>query len=196
MTAERYHTAIKGKFDVVDIKPDTGGSGSKFLLLKKDVMKDGIPKEIKECDVIYSDPPWPHGFPVFNERAGAIDGRTFNSFADRLAVEIKKINKPIYFVCGKTLINKLPPNQGTLPVALNGGSATLVWWNDEFKDFVKTSDDIIKSLARRYASMGDCFCGYSLSLKTFINYGGKFVVGSDFDGKCIAVSNGVLWGLQ
>lgn len=189
-----YHTALKSKFEVSDIEALDSGFGPNFTLFQNDIVADGIHKSMESCDVIYGDPPWPHGFNVFNERAGVSDSRTFDAFAAKLGAEILRLGKPFYMICGITLIKKLPANKGIKPITLNGASAKLVWWFDDFNDDVSTSADVIKVLAKKYNVMGDCFCGYSASLKIFLDNGGKSVIGTDFDGKCITISKGVLNG--
>lgn len=189
-----YHTALKSKFEVSNISPSNSELGKNFMLFQNDIMTDGIHPSMNDCDVIYGDPPWRHGFNVFNDRAGVSSERTFNEFANKLGSEILRLGKPFYLVCGKELINKLPKNKGVKPITLNNAPVQMVWWFDDFKEDVSTSFDVIKVLAKRYKVMGDCFCGYSASLKVFLNNGGKKVIGTDFDGKCITVSKGVLNG--
>lgn len=189
-----YHSALKSKFEVSQVQPSNKELGQNFMLFQNDVVQDGIHESMDVCDVIYGDPPWPHGFDVFNERAGIFDNRTFNAFAHKLGAEILRLNKPFYMICGLTLIKRLPPNKGVRPITLNGGAAKLVWWFDDFEVSVSTNVDVIKALASKYEVMGDCFCGYSASLKIFLDNGGSSVIGTDFDGKCITIGKGVLSG--
>lgn len=187
MTNEMYHTALKSKFDTKYVSSSDMIFGDNHTFLKNDIMKTGIPSDIAKCDVIYGEPPWPHGFDIFNQRAAVEDRRTYKDFAEALARQIKSIKKPFYMTAGKTLIKLLPSNAGTLPIKLNGNSAFIVWWFDKFHAEPETNLDVCKVLAKKYSSMGDWCCGYGTPLMTFLEAGGKSVVGADYDGKCITV---------
>ena len=187
MIDEMYHTALKSKFDTKYVSSSNIVSGKNYLFLKNDIMKTGIPSDIYKCDVVYGEPPWPHGFNVFNERAAVEDRRTYKDFARSLSEQIKLIKKPFYMTAGKTLIKLLPSNAGTLPIKLNGNDAFVVWWFDKFNENPGTNLDVCEMLAKKYSSMGDWCCGYGTPLMAFLKSGGKSVVGSDYDGKCITV---------
>ena len=187
MTDEMYHTALKSKFDTKYVVSSDMVFGDNHVFLKNDVMTQGIPDKIKECDVIYGEPPWPHGFKIFNDRADVEDKRTYKDFADALAEQIRSVKKPFYMTAGKTLIKLLPSNAGTLPIKLNGNDAFMVWWFDKFEGKPATNLDVCRILAKRFKSMGDWCCGYGTPLMAFLEAGGKSVVGADYDGKCITV---------
>ena len=184
---EMYHTALKSKFDTKDVPVSTRVSGDGYVFLRSDLVVDGIPDEVADCDVIYGEPPWPHGFKVFNDRAEVSDRRTYQEFADVLGSEIRRIRKPFYMTLGKTLMKMLPSHSGSLPVKLNGADAFIVWWFDKYDGPHDTNISVCKALGARYRSMGDWCCGYATPLLAFTEGGGKLIVGADYDGKCITV---------
>jgi hypothetical protein len=184
-----YHSALESQnLQIFDVKPKNEAKGDRFKLVRCDLLKSGLPPVMAECDAFYSDPPWLPGFKTFNDRAGVADKRTYAEFGEMLGDEILAAMKPTYLTLGKSLLRHLPEPDGTTPYKLNGGDAILAWWFDEGEGPVDFHDDVTIYLAGKYEILGDFFCGYGESLRNFLSHGGHSVVGSDFDGKCIAVA--------
>jgi len=198
---KKYHTALK---ESVLAEKHTGESNfethPKGLMIKNDIIRSGLPAEFDSCDVLYSDPPWPHGWHIFNKRAG-VNGTTYQQLCDAITKIIKQ-GKPTYLCLGKSLLGKLPEPKITRDVILNGDKIILAIWNDNawlnaaeqhrlgigFQETLSTRDVCIM-LASRYKCIGDFACGYGESVRNFLDGGGarhKFVA-SDYNGNCISV---------
>ena len=150
---EMYHTALKSKFDTKNVSPSKKIFGKRYLFFQNDIMQNGIPDEISECDVIYGEPPWPHGFKIFNKRTNVKDNRTYKDFADILGSEILRLKKPFFMTIGKTLLKMLPSHAGHCQIKLNGAESFMVWWFDKYNGPHKTNLSVCKELGQRYASM-------------------------------------------
>lgn len=188
-----YHSALKqGALVPGDVSPMARYERGGCVVVQSDLIKDRLAPEFSVCDVFYADPPWAAGFKVFDERAGVAFRRSYGIFVDRMAELIRNDGRPHYLVIGANLRNKLPEPAGSSAIKLNGNAAQLVWWHDTYEGPTDEASNVIRHLATRYNVMGDWCCGYGRSLLTFLDGGGKGVVGADHNGKCVAVVAGLL----
>jgi len=182
-----YHSALKsGVMTYKDVKETSRANHSKGIILKNDIISQGLPIEFDECDFLWAEPPWPHGFKVFNERANA-DHKSYQNLVDAISEIIESSDKPIYMPLCKSLLRGLPNADQVEETSLNSGEALLAIWNDEYVGPYKTTNEICQTLGSIYSCIGDFTCGYGNCVVDFIEGGGKKFVASDFDGKCVTV---------
>lgn len=155
------------------------------VAMQNDFVDNGIPLEMRACDVIFAETPFPAGFKIFDERAGVTESRSFSLFADATAEWLSDETRPSYLILGKMLLKSLPTPAGVVESSLNHGRVLIAWWNDDFKGDTSSNLTFIEELARRYDCIGDFCCGYGEPLFHFLRHGGKTFVGSDHNGKCI-----------
>ena len=74
------------------------------------LVQEGIQPEIRTCDVIYADPPWPAGQKIFNQRAGKPDDwYGWGEFADALGEWVTGLQPmPMFLTVGKRQLRILP----------------------------------------------------------------------------------------
>ena len=102
MRKQYYHTAMKINIDTFDnVQPEEYYEKNQNLVFRYDLMNLNKLDLFKKADVIYSEPPFPHGFKIFNDRAEIEDHRNYSDFAKSLSVSIQEINKPTFIICGK-----------------------------------------------------------------------------------------------
>lgn len=175
-----YHSAHDPDLPAPPVRRVTLPAGTAFA----HNMVDGpLPPEYSPCDVFYSDLPWQRGQAVFNERANAAA-----SFADVItaASQIVTAGKPVIFVTGKHALRLLPAPQRILPTRLNRHEAVALIYGSPrgLVGHFPTATDVIRDLTTNYTHVGDPFCGYGLTLKTFATAGRRFT-GSDYNPRCI-----------
>ncbi|MAL83101.1 MAG: hypothetical protein CMF11_01940 [Idiomarina sp.] len=183
-----YHSALKNKaITYTDIKETNRIEHHNGIMLKHDVVSDGLAPEFDECDFLYSEPPYaPSGLKVFNERAGVND-RTFKDLLEAISRIVASWTKPIYLIMSETNLKKLPNPDVIAQTSLNGDLVSLGVWNESNPILQSSTQLICSALGQRYSCMGDFTCGYGYPIKSFIKGGGKRFVASDYDGKCITV---------
>lgn len=138
------------------------------------------------ADILYTEPPWRHGYHVFHYRAN-IKSKSFTNFV--------------------TAVNTIIANRGTRPAIIMTGrdSAKLYTTpdlmvrcsNDSLGDFhallygidsgvidFTDRETILSDLADQFNCIGDFCCGYGNAARIFYQYGKEFVV-SDINPKCI-----------
>lgn len=182
-----YHTALSKGSITYDGVPETERSDHSLgVMLKNDIIANGLPEEFDECDVLYAEPPWPHGFHVFNKRAG-VEGINYSDLAKSIENIILTKKKPTFILLGKQMLSKLPvPNQ-IFETILNGNDALIAVWNGTYDGPTNNTAEICKYLGGQYRVMGDFTCGYGACIRNFLSGGGSRFVASDYDGKCITV---------
>lgn len=185
-----YHSALKGSI-VYDVQETVFDEGENFSVFVYDIIEEEIPPRGLRAEVIYAEPPYPPGFAVFNDRAGVKGKRTYDDLAEAISRIIAK-GRPTYIALGKTLLNKLPAPVGLVAVNLNGLGAEIAYWNADIAPEGKTTKDVVIGLAGKYKSMWDFCCGYGDCLSTFMEAGGEYAIGSDYDGRCVTVTKGRL----
>lgn len=182
-----YHSALKkGSITYGNVNETLRADHPKGVMIKNDIIADGLPLEFEECDVLYAEPPWPHGFKVFNERAG-VTGISYSDLADAIAKIILQSKIPVYLLMWKPLLNKLPAPQELHETVLHGGDALVGIWNDSYLGSCESANVICQTLGTKYKCFGDFTCGYGACVADFMDGGGKRFVASDYDGKCITV---------
>lgn len=182
-----YHTALSSGSITYDDIPETISTKHRLgIMLKNDIIADGLPSEFDLCDVLYAEPPWPHGFHVFNKRAG-VSGPSYDDLAKAIENIILTKKKPTFILLGKTLLRKLPEAEVVLETILNGNSVIMAVWNASYSGPTTNTAEICKYLGSQYAIMGDFTCGYGSCIRNFLLGGGSRFVASDYDGKCITV---------
>lgn len=182
-----YHSALaKGTITYSNVAETKKAVHPKGIMMQNDIIADGLPEQFDECDVLYAEPPWRHGFKIFNKRAG-VDHASYNDLADAISKIITGTEKPVYILLGQQMLNKLPrPNQ-LFETILNGNGAMVAIWRDTYTGLTDNTEVICQNLGSRYKCLGDFTCGYGACVQNFLEGGGKRFVASDYDGKCITV---------
>lgn len=183
---EYYHTALSGGETFVGVDPVDRVEHNGCVAIRNDIVVAGLPEEFKDCDVIYSDTPWPHGLQHFDSQAG-VSGRSYGQLSDALEKILRSLEVPVYLTLGKSLLRRLPAPNGQCSSTLNKGSVTLAWWNVDHRGPLWDVREVQRYLGSKYSVCGDFFCGYGQSLFTFMEGGGVAFVASDYDPTSIAV---------
>ena len=182
-----YHTALAKGSITYDGVPETLRSEHELgVMLKNDIIANGLPEEFSVCDVLYAEPPWPHGFHVFNKRAG-VQGTNYADLAKSIQDIIESEAKPTFILLGKQMLSKLPEPTQIFDTILNGNDAMIAVWNASYDGPTENTAVICKHLGTQYHTMGDFTCGYGACIRNFLSGGGSRFVASDYDGKCITV---------
>lgn len=188
MSKYRYHSALKIGLEVLeDVEPLLKFELNGQIGLKHDFVEKGLPDEMKNCQIIYGECPWPSGFKIFDERAG-ISERSFKTFQEATAKMIQNERRPIFLILGKILLNALPKPTNQAQIKLNKGEVTLAWWNCQYEGPLTINTQVTNFLGRNYKTIGDFCCGYGEPLFHFLDNSQEHkFVGSDHNGKCIKV---------
>lgn len=144
---------------------------------------NGLPKEFEQCDVLYTEPPWPAGNVAFNKRAG-ID----NSFADLMKATsdiIQKDNRPIFMAVCKAHLKSLPEPDYIKKYTFNKNEGLLASWNAK-PPIANLNLALLNMLANEYDCIGDFMCGYGVAPLIFHSAGKRFVA-TDYVKHCIGV---------
>ena len=182
-----YHTALSKGSITYDGVIETNRSEHKLgIILKNDIIEDGLPAEFDSCDVLYAEPPWPHGFHVFNKRAG-VSGINYGDLAKSIEKIIAEKKKPTFILLGKQMLKKLPKPDNIYDTILNGNEAMIAVWGASYDGPKNNTAEICKHLGGQYKLMGDFTCGYGACIRNFLSGGGSGFVASDYDGKCVTV---------
>jgi len=182
-----YHSALKwGEKHLQEVEPLDYEVRGGCIALQNDLVTQGLPSAMDECDVIYGECPWPEGFKKFDDMAD-VDRRPYALFQKAVLQMILTTPKPIYMILGRTLLRPLPKPAGLADTKLNGGDVMIAWWNDRYKGPLDSNVHITEHLGSRYKNMGDFCCGYGEPLFKFLDGGGERFVGADHNGKCIRV---------
>jgi hypothetical protein len=152
---------------------------------------EGIPLIYNQCDVLYSEVSWSHGYNIFAERAKVVSS-TYLEYINIL-IEMIKTNKsqPIFLIVENKIkhlftnaISDLTINQ----LKLHSYPTTLIISNYQ-NDFLENSSiitnyDLLYYLAQNFNKVGDFCCGYGNTAKIFKQYNKNFIC-SDINPKCI-----------
>ena len=190
----KYHSAMKIKnITTEDVEPMDRWDFGDCIGIKHDFVKHGLPLEMEKCEVIYAERPWPHGFKIFDERAGQ-ETRPYKLFQEATNQMIAQATKPVFLIVGKILLNALPEPRGTAEIRLNSLTVILAWWNCDYNGPLTTNTDVAWHLGGQFQSVGDFCCGYGEPLFSFLDNDlpqkrrqKQFFIGSDHNGKCIRV---------
>ena len=108
-----YNSAIKNKTKYYDnIEKTSSFEQDNNFIFCNDIINLGLTDRYTKCDFLYSEPPYPHGFKVFEKRAEKQANRTYDDFVSGLNKIIIKNKKPLFLVMGKILLKKvIKPNQ-------------------------------------------------------------------------------------
>ena len=182
-----YNSALKGIMSNIKEKPCEYHKEDRCTLLTWDIWKGDLPKDYDECDVFYTEAPFPHGFGHFNEKAGIEDDREYVQMGYLIYDKIIATGKPTFLISWKTLINKMPLCEYR-QIKLDGRNCT-VWvsfWNGAQSN-AESTYELTSQLAQQYNCMGDFMCGYGQNVIDFVQNGGDKFVASDVDSRAVGV---------
>ena len=166
---------------------------AKYSIMTCDIVTDDLHRDYIDCDVLYTEAPFPDGFSYFNDKAEVKDQRTYDDLAK--AIEgIIELQIPSYIISGKTMLKKITTDDNIRPIYLSGRgcSAFLSVFNTSDCNVAsnpdiptKSTESLISSLANNYNSLGDFMCGYGQNVIDFMEAGGKRFVASDHDSRAV-----------
>jgi methylase of polypeptide subunit release factors len=176
-----YHSALK--------TPKSSEAPIYFFRKKNSVafvqnIEEGIPAKFNQCDIIYSEPAWKHGYTIFLNRA-----KTTGSYSEYLDAMVKFItlqNMPVVLILGKEAIKYFPKFDSALDITLNGYKTNVYAWRFDLKALgsITTNENLIESLALQFSCIGDFCCGYGNTGLSFYKKNKDFVM-SDLNPQCI-----------
>ena len=175
-----YHTALNHSNLTDDLPVDRVEVGGNIALRYN--IFDPIPKEYEKCDAMFCEPPWRHGFNVFNERVG-FAGPTWVDFMNRINTIISETKVPVVITAGKAALRYLEGYTAIYPTSLNGANAFLVAWNVTIED-TSSAEAATQEICERFNVIGDWCCGYGRTAHYAKEAGKRFVV-SDYNAQCI-----------
>jgi hypothetical protein len=123
---ELYHTALlKGSITFDNVRPTSFAELPNGIIMQNDFIKNGLPQQFDGCDLLYAEPPWPHGLKVFNKRAGVNDfpyEKLVNAFNQLLQFT----DKPVYLFVGSQMLKQLIQPKQVFDTKLNGGDGLML----------------------------------------------------------------------
>lgn len=177
-----YHSALGDAPAGDKLARFKAANGEAFV---HDVMSsDSLPKQYKQCDVLYADPPWQRGYKTFAERCCVEPARTYDAFMWHVVGLIDRSELPAVMIVGKQAA-KYFEGWRAVPVRLQRFDA-VAYYNGVKPVQAYTANGILEGLARDYDCVGDFFAGYGASARAF-TMAGKWFVASDCNPHCIAV---------
>lgn len=179
-----YHTAIASRYTPSPALPAVRFEMGQSVALVHDLFSGPLPPEFADCDVLYADLPWRHGFGVFNHRTGTNDGRTYAGFLKAVSDVVDGAQAGTVLVTGVHALPFLPRPTSLQYVRLNGDPALAFFYKMKCVQGAKDATDLLAALARRYARIGDFCCGYGRSARIFWQAGREFTA-SDYNSTCI-----------
>jgi len=182
--SDLYNSALKSnKAKIRALRPTESFVHDKCVGMQADI-RHGLSIHFDMCDVFYSEPPFPLGIKVFNEKAGS--DCTYEEFLESFAAAWNDLNIPRVVIAPKVLAKRLHNPDYTKQVILNKNRELMLSWGCEPEG--STTNEVVKWLGERYSVMGDPCCGNGTKLLSFINAKeGNTYVGADYDGNCITI---------
>ena len=174
-----YHTALGAMPDAPEARHFALGGN---VAICHDA-RDPLPPAFDACDVFYGEPPWRHGYGVFNRRAGLADARPFESFVSRLDSLARSLKAPLVYVVGRR-DSKLYRSDATAPTRINGASAVALYYRSEPFPGDPDAEGILQLLAGRYVRVGDFLAGCGRAGRIFASRGKAWTL-SDYNPRSI-----------
>lgn len=184
----QYHTALqKGKPPNTERSIDRFEWGGSVALVYDLLGEHPLPAEFESCGCYYSEPPWPHGFTVFNARVGVQDQRTYADLVARLYTQVLlhgAQGKPTVMACSSVLAKLLPPGGMTTTFISGAESAACLYYFGISLPTLPDTHAVLRYLLSLYDCVGDYFCGNGTTATLATELGKKCVV-SDYNSHCI-----------
>lgn len=147
-----------------------------------------IPSEFDRCEVLYVEPPFPHGWKVFHERAGIEPKMSYNEFFHGVTKALAESGKPAVMLCStdpRVQLKAVPPAYSHRSALLvDSRTCVMLWYNLVPPKEFKTNTELIQWLATQYECVGDFASGYGYTGRLFSQAGKGWVL-SDLDPSCI-----------
>ena len=165
------------------------------LITERKVLMD----HIKDCDVIYCEPPFPLGIKTFDKRAKESTS-SYSDFAKAFSIALNSCQQPKYIILNKRLLGFLNPPDEICRVILNNKKEMLGVWGGKMprqllRHHLTSNLDVCSWLGFKHRKMGDFVCGYGVPLFSFLkSRNGNSFVASDYDPHCITVIKDKLLG--
>ena len=177
-----YHSALKPPLDCPPADRDECEYGK---VLRRDVFR-GLGSDFRECDVFYTEPPWPRGFTVFNERAGHETDRTFGDLARQLSGLARSLVPPVIYLVGIGTLSLYKPHD-QIEISLRRTDkfrALAISWRLELPRTLECAEDLLAWLAENHDCVGDFMAGYGRTGRIFAGLGKRFVL-ADLNAHCV-----------
>jgi hypothetical protein len=177
-----YHSALKPPVESAgDITRVKYRNNIAFV---HDIINCSFANEFCNCDLLYAEPPWRHGFEIFNDRAKVDDARTYPQFMNAIGDIIKSVLIPVVIIIGKHAVGYMPSPNEIISTNLNGYPALAYVYHTQLGVKCPNTEYLLSWLARRYSCVGDFCCGYGGTGRIFSRFGKSWVM-SDYNPDCI-----------
>jgi len=178
-----YHSALKRSREESSTSEAQGLDRYEFrgnIAFQWDASR-GLPEEYKQCDFLYAEPPFRPGMKFFNEMSGIES--SYKDVLSTIDSEIHRLGKPAIIINMKKAPMVHADHVGDLE--LNGDPVKAYYYQVEPVS-LRTTVQVINTLAKQYKCVGDFCCGFGGTGLRFLRQGKRFVM-SDYNGKCIRV---------
>ena len=179
-----YHSALKN-IKEIELEDIDGFYKDKYgnIVFKYDI-NNGFSKIFQDCDCVYIEPAWKHGFVEFNKRSSTKNNVSFEQYNKNILNIIKKLKKPTAAIISKTLINFFSPDY-IIDTKIHNYDCKCALWNFNL-DFNKYKNNflIIEEMSSKFSTVLDFCCGYGNTASIFYKKNKNFIC-SDYNGKCI-----------
>lgn len=149
---------------------------------------DPLPAEYDTVNAIYTEPPWRHGFPIFDSRAGVSPAgdRTWPGLMRALGEEVERRGRmPFVVILGKQALRYLPEPDELVAVVLHGRPALAACWRCSYAYLEgETTETVHREVLRDFGRVGDPFCGYGYLIPAAYEVDAHLVL-SDHNAACI-----------
>lgn len=155
----------------------------------------GLHRSFRDCDLLYSEPAWEHGFDRYVERSG--ESIEYADYIGAISEIMRTDDRPAVLIVGKRAARALPEPSSATPLHLNSGGRFIVeavalayrcilprvtarhrgWTNID-------SANLLHALAKQYSRVGDFSCGYGNTGRIFAEHRCSWVM-SDSSAECI-----------
>lgn len=177
-----YYSALDKRDTAVDHEPvqlfEFGGN----IAMAHSIESCTLPPAYARCDVLYTEPPWEHGYDIFNNNAHE-KGTSYKEFMEKINIIVRNENKPTVIIIGKKYVKLLDTPAGLISVELNGYPALALFYNMQPVN-AETNIELIEKLSQAFDCVGDFCCGYGNTGRIFFENRKSFVM-SDVNPRCI-----------
>lgn len=183
-TGERYHSAVKAKYDISkSVIDDTVYRIGKLTTFQHDVCS-GVRDEFIGMKAIYSELPYPDGYSKFNESTQA-KGSSYDNYIDGLNYIIRILNVPAFLLVGKIAAKKLKPDK-VKPIMFRYHKIESLCCAFNYDGDLEFSDEIQMRdfICRKFESVLDPSCGYGILAKAAYRYDREVML-TDVNSACI-----------
>lgn len=146
----------------------------------------GTHEYYKQCDAIYSEPAWQHGYNKFVMNTIA-NKTTFDDYLKSMSAIIRELNVPAFILCGKHMLNRLQPDTAIetfLDYHKCDAYYAIYNYNDCLAN-IKCQLDMIEYVTSHFSNILDFCCGYNDLLYNSAKKYNSSLILSDVNVECL-----------